>query len=111
VDGVSVEAGPLTDALVDEIAAALGAAAEVAEFQVNGAAVHRLRVTPIGKPAVVLTLWPSLARADVLVGDYCAIFKGIDRVLLFPGQEAIFQRDRPRGFLLVSREGRVACAS
>jgi hypothetical protein len=111
VADVSVPARPLTDALVDEIAAALDASAELAEFQVNGAAVHRLRVSPTGKPTVVLTLWPSLARADVLVGDCCAIFKGIDRVLLFPGQEAIFQRDRPRGFLLVSREGRVASAS
>lgn len=104
-------AGPLTDTLVDEIAAALDASVERAEFRVNGAAVHRLRVSPIGKTAVVLTLWPSLARADVLAGDFCAIFRGIDRVLLFPGQEAVFQRDRPRGFLLVSREGRIATAS
>jgi hypothetical protein len=103
--------GPLTDALVGEIAAALGATAEVADFQVNGAAVYRLRVAPVGKPDVLLTLWPSLARADALAGDYYAVFKGIDRVLLFPGQEAIFQRDRPRGFLLVSREGRIASAS
>jgi hypothetical protein len=108
---MSAAAGPLTDALVDDIAAALGAAAEVAEFRVNGAAVHRLRVSPPDKPAVLLTLWPSLARADALVGDYYAIFKGVDRVLLFPGQEAIFQRDWPRGFLLVSRDGRVASAS
>jgi len=39
------------------------------------------------------------------------VFKGIDRVLLFAGQEVVFQRDEPRGFLLVSCGGRVATAS
>ena len=105
------DGGPLTEALVPRIAAALGAVAEPAEFQVNGAAVHRLRLRPPGKPDLLVTLWPSLARADVLAGDYYAIFKGVARVLLFPGQEVIFQRDEPRGFLLVSCEGRVATAS
>jgi hypothetical protein len=105
------EEGPLTEALIPRIAAALGATAEVAEFQVRGQPVHRLRFEPPGKPEVLVTLWPSLGRADVLAGDYYAVFKGVQRVLLFPGQEVIFQRDEPRGFLLVSCAGRVATAS
>jgi len=105
------EESPLTEAVVPRISAALGATAELAEFQVHGQAVHRLRLRPPGKPEVLLTLWPSLGRADVLAGDYYAVFKGVQRVLLFPGQEVIFQRDAPRGFLLVSCQGRVATAS
>jgi len=101
---------PLAEDRVPRIAAALGASAERAEFDVRGAAVYRLRLQPPGKAEVVLTLWPSLARADVLAGDCYAVFKGAVRVLLFPGQEVIFQRDAPRGFLLVSCAGRVAIA-
>jgi hypothetical protein len=105
------EAPPLSDELVEQIARVLGAVAELAPFRVHGASVHRLRLAPAGKPELTLTLWPSLARADVLAGDCYAVFKGIDRVLLFPGQEVIFQRAQPRGFLLVSCAGRVATAS
>jgi hypothetical protein len=102
---------PLTEALVPEIAAGLGATCELAPFRVGGAAVYRLLLRPAGKPAVQLTLWPSLARADVLAGDWYAVFKGIDHVLLYPGLEVIFQRGDRQGFLLVSSSGRVATAS
>lgn len=102
---------PLSDDLVTDIAAALGATLALAPFQVGGAAVYQLRLNPPGKATVQLTLWPSLARADVLAGDYYVVFKGIDNVLLFPGLEVIFQRGPRQGFLLVSRGGRVATAS
>ncbi|MBX5490907.1 MAG: hypothetical protein IRZ14_07090 [Chloroflexi bacterium] len=102
---------PLTDELVREIAEGLVARWEPAPFRVHGAPVYRLTLAPDGKPPVQLTLWPSLARADVLAGDCAVVFKGISSVLIFPLQEVVFQRAHPRGFLLVSREGRVATAS
>ena len=102
---------PLSDALVPEIATALGATCEPAPFSVGGAAVYRLSLRPSGKASILLTLWPVLARADVLAGDYYVVFKGIENVLLYPGQEVIFQRGTRQGFLLVSRGGRVATAS
>jgi hypothetical protein len=102
---------PLTDALVPELAAGLAARWDLAPFQVHGAPVYYLTLTPDGGAPVRLTLWPSLARADVLAGACVVVFKGIDGVLLFPLQEVVFQRDQPRGFLLVSRTGRVATAS
>jgi D-aminopeptidase len=109
---MSGEAGvPLSDELVAEIAAALDARCELAPFRVNEAAVYRVSFTPPGKARVQLTLWPSLARADVLAADCAVVFKGIDRVLLFPGIEVIFQRRGQRGFLTVHRSGRVATAS
>ena len=101
----------LSEPLVADIAAALGATCELAPFRVGGAAVYRLALAPMGKPPVQLTLWPSLARADVQVGDCAVIFKGIDRVLIFPGVEVVFQRSGQRGFLLVHCGGRVATAS
>src|SRR5687768_4394189 len=102
---------PLSDELVTEIAVVLGATAALAPFRVEGAPVYQLRLTPPGKPTIQLTLWPSLARVDVLAGDCYVVFKGIDNVLLFPGLEVIFQRGQRQGFLLVSRGGRVATAS
>ena len=101
----------LSEERVGEIAAALGASCERAPFEVQGAPVYRLAFTPPGKALVRLTLWPSLARADVQAGDCAVVFKGIDRVLVFPGIEVVFQRSEQRGFLIVHTSGRVATAS
>jgi hypothetical protein len=102
---------PLSDALVPLVAAALGGTYERAAFQVAGAAVYHVHLTPSGKPGVRITLWPSLARADAAAGDCVVIFKGIDNVRVFAGQEVIFQRGERQGFLLISCDGRIATAS
>ncbi|HEY7066089.1 MAG TPA: hypothetical protein VII06_31745 [Chloroflexota bacterium] len=101
----------LSEAVIAEIAAALGARCERAPFRVAGAPVYRLTLAPAAKAPVRLTLWPSLARADVLAGDCAVVFKGIDRVLVFPGVEVVFQRSEQRGFLTVHRGGRIATGS
>ncbi len=105
------ERAPLSDTLVLQVANALGAHCEPAPFHVAGAPVYHLVLAPAGKPVVRLTLWPSLARADAATGDCVVIFKGIDNVRLFPGQEVIFQRGERQGFLLISCGGRIATAS
>jgi hypothetical protein len=97
--------------VIGEIAAALHATCDLAPFRVDAAPVYRVRFTPPGKAPVQLTLWPSLARADVAAGDCAVVFKGIDRVLVYPGIEVVFQRSGQRGFLTVHRGGRVATAS
>jgi hypothetical protein len=102
---------PLTDALVPDIATALGASSEVEPYRVSGAFVYRLTLHLTGRPDVTLVLWPSLGRADVRTGDCVVVFREINNVLLFPGQEVVFQRAPRRGFLLVSHGGRVATAS
>ena len=103
--------GPLSEEMVAAIASALDASCELAPFQVSGAPVYHLSFTPAGKGPVRLTLWPSLARADVEVGDCAVVFKGIDRVLVFPGVEVVLQRSARRGFLTVHRGGRLATGS
>jgi hypothetical protein len=102
---------PLSEGLVAEIAHALGAECLRAPFSLGQAAVYQLTVRPPDKAPLLLTLWPSLARADVRAGDCYVVFKGIDNVLLYPGLEVIFQRETRQGFLLVSCGGRVATAS
>src|SRR3954453_2042628 len=97
--------------MIETIAAALHARCQPAPFQLKGAPVYRLTFTPLGKSPVQLTLWPSLARADVVSGDCAVVFKALDRVLVFPGVEVIFQRSGRRGFLTVHCSGRVATAS
>jgi hypothetical protein len=101
----------LSPQVIDTIAAALHARCEQAAFQLRGAPVYRLTFTPPGKPPVQLTLWPSLARADVVSGDCAVVFKGLDRVLVYPDIEVVFQRSGQRGFLTVHCSGRVATAS
>ncbi|HLH24046.1 MAG TPA: hypothetical protein VK066_16095 [Chloroflexota bacterium] len=103
--------GPLSEATVAAVAAALAARCGPAPFRLHGAPVYRVAFTPPGKEPVLLTLWPSLARADVRAGDCAVVFKGIDRVLVFPGIEVVFQRSGQRGFLTVHRSGRIATAS
>jgi hypothetical protein len=101
----------LSEEVIAAISAALAGQCERAPFAVQGAPVYRVSFTPPGKAPVQLTLWPSLARADVLAGDCAVVFKGIDRVLVYPGIEVVFQRSGKRGFLTVHRGGRVATAS
>ena len=101
----------LSPQVIEEIATALHARCELAPFQLRGEPVYRVTFTPPGKAPVQLTLWPPLARADVVAGDCAVVFKGIDRVLVFPGIEVVFQRSGQRGFLTVHCGGRVATAS
>ncbi|HZS01745.1 MAG TPA: hypothetical protein VFE37_23710 [Chloroflexota bacterium] len=96
---------------VAEIAAALGARCEPAPFRLHGEPVYQLSFAPPGKAPVQLTVWPSLARVDVKTGDCAVVFKAIDRVLVYPGIEVVFQRSGQRGFLTVHQGGRIATAS
>jgi hypothetical protein len=101
----------LSEAVVAQVAAALGATCELAPFRVAGAPVYFLVLRPNGKAPVRLTLWPSLARVDVVAGDCAVVFKGIERVLTYPGIEVVFQRGGQRGFLTVHCSGRIATGS
>jgi len=103
--------GVLSPDAIGRIAAALHARCEQAPFRIRGEPVYRVSFTPSGKPPVQLTLWPSLARADVVSGDCAVVFKNVDRLLVYPGIEVIFQRTGQRGFLTVHCSGRIATAS
>jgi hypothetical protein len=66
-----------------------------------------IRSQELGEP-LLLTLWPSLSRVDVRLGQSYWALRGITSVELYPGVEVLFRRDDPSAFLFVSVKGRVA---
>ena len=94
------------------IAAALAAELVTAPYRYRGRPVYEVHVPlPAAAIGVRLVLWPELCRADVHLGDNPIVFKRIEHVAIYPGLEVIFWRYRPRAFLLVARNGKVATAS
>jgi hypothetical protein len=65
-----------------------------------------IRGQEMGEP-LLLTLWPSLSRVDVRLGQSYWALRGITSVELYPGVEVLFRRDDPSAFLFVSVKGRV----
>jgi len=66
-----------------------------------------IRSQELGEP-LLLTLWPSLSRVDVRLGQSSWTLRGITSVELYSGVEVLFRRDDPSAFLFVSVKGRVA---
>ena len=109
---VTDDGGPLSAETCRSIAAALAAELVTAPYQFRGRPVYEVRLAlPADAVGVRLVLWPELCRADVYVGDNPIVFKRIEKVAIYPGLEVIFWRHRPRAFLLVAQNGKVATAS
>ncbi|MCS7276647.1 MAG: hypothetical protein NZ695_06510 [Dehalococcoidia bacterium] len=105
---------------VEAIAEVLGAQAQQAPFQVPRGP-RRLREDEEGEPVchlalesqesggrLLVTLWPTLGRVDVRLGNNYWVLKGVEAVDLYPGVEVLFRRNDPPAFLFVSVKGRVA---
>ncbi len=100
---------PYDDTIVPRVAELLGATLTERPFRVQGSQVFELRLhNATLNSDVVLTLWPGLGRADARVGDVLAIIKGIGRVTLEPGVEAVFWKEPGPGYLLVTVRGKVS---
>jgi len=92
---------------VDLIAETLGALARLAPFQLPGGTVYQLLVDGSGgRPAALLTLWPSLRRVDVVGGPATVVFTEVASVDLVPNIEVQFRRQR-RECLIVARGGKI----
>jgi hypothetical protein len=100
---------PYDEAVIPQVAELLGASVSERPLAVQGGRVFelRLRNRALGLE-VLLTLWPSLRRVDARVGDVLAIIKGISRVTLEPGVEAVFWKEPGPGYLLVTITGKVS---
>ncbi len=97
---------------VDQIAALLGASAEIAPFSVHGEPVHQIAMfSEEHQEGLLITLWPSERRVDVRLGKSYWVLKDISQVELYPGVEALFRREQPTALLFVSTKGRVALVS
>jgi len=89
------------------IADALRAEAGLAPFRLPGAAVFQVLVTGTdGRPATMLTLWPSIGRVDAISSAATAVFTGVRDVDLVDGIEVVFRR-HGRELLIVAVGGKI----
>ncbi len=104
-----------TAATVSRVAVELGASCEQAPYSAQGESAYILHLYSRAlNTNVRAVLWPSLRRADVHVGGNppgCfVVFKDITDVLILRGVEVVFRR-AGGGFLLLTVDGQVSCAS
>lgn len=85
----------------------LGAEVVPAPFQLPGGEVHQITVQPDeGRPALMLTLWPSIRRVDAIGPGVAAVFTNVATVELVEGVEVLFRRSS-KEFLIVTCAGKV----
>src|SRR3954463_12970441 len=97
------------EAVIPRVAELLGAALTEKPLAERVGQVFELRLpNKASGQEVLITLWPTLGRADARVGDVFAVMKGIGRVTLEPGVEAVFWKEPGPGYLLVPVKGKVS---
>ena len=92
---------------VELVAETLGVEVRLAEFQLPGASVWQLIVPGgDGRPATLLTLWPSIRRVDAIGAGATVVFTQVTTVDLVAEVEVQFRR-ASREYLIVARGGKV----
>jgi hypothetical protein len=98
---------PFDQRAIPAIAELLGGEARLADFRLPDAAVHQILAPgKDGRPATMLTLWPSLRRVDAIAPGITVVFTAIETVDLVEGVEALFRRSN-RDYLIVAVGGKV----
>jgi hypothetical protein len=94
-------------AAVELVAETLGVAAGTAPFRLPSGAVYQIVVPDKeGRPAVMLTLWPSIRRVDAIATAATVVFTDVSTVDLVTDVEVQFRRSN-RDYLIVARGGKV----
>lgn len=92
---------------VPEIAALLGVSAQLAPFQLPGGEVHQLTIQRANEaPALLITLWPTIRRVDVISQASTVVFTNVATVDLVEGVEVLFRRNS-REYLIATVSGKV----
>ena len=92
---------------IETIAETIGVQAELAPFQLPGAAVYQLTVEgDAGRPSALVTLWPSLRRVDAIGSGAAVVFTRVVSVQLVDGVELLFRRESGE-YLVVAKGGRI----
>lgn len=95
------------DEAIDQVADYLGGEANLAPFRMPGSTVWQLTVPgQDARPQVLLTLWPTQKRVDVIAGPTTVVMSNVVSVDLVPGVEVQFRRGN-RDVLVVARNGKV----
>lgn len=100
---------PYDRTAVELAAEALRVPVGLAPFRLPGAAVYQLLVAgddAKGRPAALLTLWPSIRRVDAVAGPATVVFTDVALVDLVDGIEVMFRRAGGE-YLIVARGGKV----
>jgi hypothetical protein len=96
---------------IETIAATIGVRAGPAPFQLPGAAVYQFTVEgEAGRPAALVTLWPSLRRVDAIGSGAAVVFTRVVSVQLVDGVELLFRRESGE-YLVVAKGGRIVVRS
>lgn len=94
-------------AAIELVAETLGVAAGTAPFRLPSGAVYQIMVPDKeGRPAVMLTLWPSIRRVDAIATAATVVFTDVSTVDLVADVEVQFRRSN-RDYLIVARGGKV----
>lgn len=92
---------------IDLVAETLGVTAGTAPFRLPSGAVYQIVVPDKeGRPAVMLTLWPSIRRVDAIATAATVVFTDVSTVDLVADVEVQFRRSN-RDYLIVARGGKV----
>jgi hypothetical protein len=98
---------PFDRRAVEPIAEELEAQLALAPFALPGGLVHQLTVYGAdGRPATMVTLWPTIRRVDAIGQNAAVVFTDVVSVDLVPGVEVQFRRSS-REFLIVARGGKI----
>ncbi len=94
-------------AVVERVAQSLGIEYRLAPFSLPGGAVYQMTVEGLdGRPATLLTLWPSIKRVDAISAAAAVVFTDIQTVDIVGEVEVQFRRSS-RELLIVARNGKV----
>ena len=98
---------PFDQRSVAEIAALLQVPATLAPFQLPGGEVHQLTMQHGDKPPLLLlTLWPTIKRVDVISATATVVYTKVATVDLVEGVEVLFRRSTSE-YLIITVAGKV----
>jgi hypothetical protein len=98
---------PFDAQCVELVAEVLGVTARTAPFRMPNGAVYQILVPDKeGRPATMLTIWPSIRRVDAISVSSTVVFTDVATVDLVEEVEVQFRRTN-RDYLIVARGGKV----
>ena len=98
---------PYREDLAETYAEAIGARLELAPFQLPGRKVFQILVEGAeGRPAAMITLWPSLRRVDAIGTGAAVVFTRIASVQVVEDAELLFRRESGE-YLVVAKGGKI----
>ncbi|MGI9254145.1 MAG: hypothetical protein ACR2J8_10385 [Thermomicrobiales bacterium] len=92
---------------VAAVAQTFGVTSQVAPFRLPSGAVYQITIEDEhGKPAVMLTLWPTIRRIDAIAAGVTVVATRVSGIEIVGGVEVTFRRESGE-YLIVTRQGKV----